>query len=83
MDIRASQVLWMEERIRAGGHPLFLIQWDDTFFIVPGAHAAALRAEPTRESILRRCSSTFAKSLPVYEFLTILRNPENEYKKSP
>jgi hypothetical protein len=71
----------MEERVRAGGRPLFLIQWGDTFYIVPGACAIVLRVDPRRENIKKHATTIWKNELPMFEFLTVLRNPENEYTK--
>jgi hypothetical protein len=82
IEVRPSQVLWMEERIKAGGSPLFLVQWEDTFYIVPGHRAAALRSDPSEEGIRGLSSTVWTGELPIYDFLTVIRNPHNEYRKS-
>lgn len=82
IEIRSSQVRWMKDHIASGGWPLFLIQWEECFTIVPGDRAAALWADPSEENILRLASSRWYGSLPEREFLRVMRNPRKEYDRS-
>jgi len=81
LDVRASQVTWMEEHVKSGGHPLFLIQWLDLFAIVPGSRAASLRADPELENILRLSSTWWKTEIPINELFKVMRNPYAEYRK--
>ena len=72
----------MEEHIKSGGRPLFLIQWLDLFAIVPGCHAAALRYDPELENILRLATTIWKTEIPINELFKIMRKPNAEYKKS-
>ena len=71
----------MKEHIAAGGRPLFLIQWEECFIVVPASRAAALWADPSYENILRHASSLWHGSLPERELLRVMRNPRKEYDK--
>ena len=50
-EVKASQVIWMEERISNGGHPLFLIEMDDAFFFVCGSQASNLRKNNSVDNV--------------------------------
>lgn len=79
--VRASQVRWMEEHIKTGGLPLFLIQCRNVFAIVPGARAADIRDEPEEETVLRYASTIWIDRMPPSELFKVMRNPNAEYKK--
>lgn len=80
-DIRPAQVLWFEDRIKAGGFPLFLFKWEDTFTIAPGSRASALREDRSYESMLRNSSSVWYGEIPPYALFEVLRSPQNEYHR--
>jgi hypothetical protein len=82
VEVRASQVIWMNDHIAAGGWPLFLIQWSDVFMIVPGSRALALRRDPTYENIVRLATHVWAGKINNREFLRVLRNPRKVYEQS-
>lgn len=82
IDVLASQIIWMRERIAAGGHPLFLVQWGDVYIVVPGSWAVDIRRNPSEENILRRGSTMWHGSIPPAEFLKVLRNPRQEYERA-
>lgn len=82
LEVRATQVAWFEERIEAGGYPLFFVQWGDVYMFVPGVWAADIRRDPCLENIMHRASTIWAGQIPPGEFLKRLRNPKNEYGKS-
>ena len=82
IDVRASQVWWMEEHIKTGGRPLFLIQCHSIFAIVPGDRAADIREEPEEETVLRHASTIWSGKIPPSELFKVMRNPNAEYKKS-
>lgn len=81
IEVRATQVRWMENRIYADGYPLFIIQIPDRFLVVPGRWAADIRADPEDENMLRRASRIWTGKIPPDEFLNVLRNPRAEYEK--
>lgn len=81
-EVRPAQVLWFEGRIKAGGYPLFLFKWGDTFTIAPGSRASALREDRSYESMLRNSSSVWHGEIPPYAFLEVLRSPQNEYRRA-
>lgn len=81
VDVKASQVLWFEERIEAGGHPLFLVLWAKCFAIVPGSRAASIRADPSWENIMAASSTVWEQEIPLNRFLEILAYPKGEYDK--
>lgn len=82
LEVRATQVMWMEDRVSAGGFPLFLVKWGDVFMVVPGNEAQSMRDDPSYENIMSRCSTVWDDKIPLNEFLFILENPENEYDKN-
>ena len=82
IDVRAAQVVWMEDRIIAGGFPLFLIQYGDIYSIVPGSAAATLREEPHEENILRHARAIWQGKLPADQLLRIMRNPRRIYERN-
>jgi len=79
IEVRAAQKIWFEERIKAGGYPLFLIQYDDLFIIVPGSAAASLRAEPHQENALRHAAAIWQGEIPAAQFLSIIKRPGRCY----
>ena len=81
IDVLASQVQWFKERLVAGGWPLFLVQWDDVYMIIPGCWAADIRRNPELENMLRRATTIWTGKLPEAEFMKVLRNPKFEYEK--
>lgn len=81
IDVLASQVVWFKERLKAGGWPLFLIQWGDVYMIVPGCWASDIRHNPSEENIMRRATTIWAGKVPEIEFMKVLRNPKFEYEK--
>ena len=81
VDVKASQVLWFEDRVEAGGHPLFLISWAECFAIVPGSRAASIRADPSRQNIMTASSTVWKQKIPLNRFLEILAYPKGEYDK--
>lgn len=81
LEVRATQVAWFKDRIEAGGHPLFLVQWGDVYAVVPGDRATDLRRNPSLENVLRLASSIWTGKLPPMELMKVLRNPKNEYSK--
>lgn len=81
IDVRAAQVMWMEERIEAGGFPLFLFQYGDLFIVAPGSAAAAIRAEPHEENVLRHAAVIWQGKIDPQAFLRTLRNPRRCYGK--
>jgi hypothetical protein len=72
----------MEDRIKAGGRPLFLIQVRNLFTIVPGRWAADIRHDPEDENILRRATRIWQDELPAGELLKVMRNPDAEYRSA-
>jgi hypothetical protein len=82
IDVKASQVIWMEERIKAGGRPLFLIKIDDLFLIVPGAWAGDIRHDPSDENILRRATRIWHRERIKDELFKVMRNPDAEYRSA-
>ncbi len=81
IEIRASQVRWMKDRIKAGGYPLFLIEWGSMFLIVPGSAASALRSDPSQENVMRFVSSVWRDDLPPTGLLRVMRVPKREYDR--
>lgn len=81
VDIRASQVAWMKERINSGGYPLFFISWDNMFLVIPGDRGGDLRRNCCLENALRLSSSVWADEIPATEFLSVLKRPMKEYGK--
>jgi len=81
IEIRASQARWIREHMAAGGWPLILARWGDTFIVCPGSRAGDLREDPSEESFLRHASSRWHGALPDREFLRVIRNPRREYDK--
>lgn len=79
IDVRASQVRWMEDHIEAGGCPLFLIKSERCFIVVPGSRAAALRQDPSHESILHQSSCFWCGELDYCGLINVLKNPRKEY----
>ena len=79
IEIRAAQKIWMEERIEAGGFPLFLIQYGDTYIIAPGSAAASLRAEPHEENVRRHATALWEGKINPEQFLKVLKNPRKYY----
>ena len=79
LEVRAAQVLWMEARILAGGHPLILIEWGGDVFLCHGVWSGCLRAEPSKENIERLSSRRWADGINEQEFLTVLQCPESIY----
>lgn len=79
IDVRATQVRWMEDHIEAGGHPLFLIKSEGYFIVVPGSRAAALRSDPSHENILRQSSCLWHAELDFFGLIAVLKNPRREY----
>ena len=79
IEVRASQVRWMKDRIKAGGHPLFLIEWGNMFLIIPGSAASDLRLNPCLENALRLASSVWHDELPTVGLLRAMRAPKKEY----
>ena len=82
LEVRASQVIWMEDRVSAGGFPLFLIKWGDVFMVVPGSEAQSIRSNPSRENIMCRASTVWNDKIATEDFFTLLEHPENEYDKN-
>lgn len=80
-EIRASQIQWAKERISAGGWPLFLVQWEDVFMILPASRAPAVGRHPTRENIEAMASTVWEKDIDPSEFIEVLFNPRKEYGK--
>lgn len=81
IEIRASQILWMKERINSGGYPLFFLRWDNMFLIVPGDRGGDLRRNCCLENALRLSSSVWVDVIPVTEFGMVLKRPSKEYAK--
>lgn len=79
-EVRASQVIWMEEHVKAGGFPLFMFQNADVFIIVAGDRAADLRKDGSEENILRLAYFIGGPEAMKHEFLSILRNPRRVYE---
>lgn len=82
IEVRAAQVIWMEDRVIAGGFPLFLIQYGDVYSIVPGSAAATLREDPCEENILRHAGAIWQGKLPADQLLRIMRNPRRMYERN-
>ena len=82
IDVRAAQVIWMEDRIAAGGFPLFLIQYGDIYSIVPGSAASALREEPHEENVLRHARAIWQGDLPSDLLLKVMKNPRRMYGRT-
>ena len=79
-EVRASQVMWMEEHIKAGGFPLFMFQNAGVFIIVAGSRAADLRHNGSLENIMRLAYFIGGQDAMRREFLSILRNPRRVYE---
>jgi len=80
IEIRPTQVAWFKARIEAGGWPLFLIKWGETYTVCPGSAATSLRRDPSEENVLREASRIWVGQVPEREFLRVLKNPEKEYE---
>ena len=79
IEIRAAQVIWFENRIRAGGHPLFLVEIEDMFLVVPGSRAASLRSDSSHENMKKAATVVWEKEIRPAEFLFVLQNPRRYY----
>lgn len=80
IEVRPTQVSWFKDRIKAGGWPLFLIKWGDSYMVCPGSAATDLRQNPSEENAMRLASRIWVGQIPEREFLRALRNPEKEYE---
>lgn len=74
IDVRAAQVVWFEDRIKAGGSPAFLLQYEDVFLMVAGRWARSLRADPSYENACGHACRIWRGGLPLEEFLESLLN---------
>ena len=81
IEVRSSQVRWMKDRIKAGGYPLFLIEWGSMFLVIPGSAASALRSDPCQETAIRYASSVWHDDLPTTGLLRVMRAPKREYDR--
>lgn len=81
IEIRASQVTWMKERIKSGGYPLFFLRWDNMFLIVPGDRGSDLRRNCCLENALRLASRVWVDEIHHKEFVDVLKRPLREYMK--
>lgn len=79
IEIRASQVIWMKEHIKSGGHPLFFFRWDNMFLIVPGDRGDDLRRNCCLANALKLSSRVWVDEIPVIEFGMVLKRPQKEY----
>lgn len=81
IEVRPTQLVWFRDRIKAGGWPLFLVQWGDIFMMVPGSAATSLKRNPSLENCLRNASTMWTGEINQRDFARVLRNPEKEYGK--
>jgi hypothetical protein len=56
-----------------------LIKSEECFIIVPGSRAAALREDPSHESILRQSSCFWYGELDYCGLINVLKDPRREY----
>lgn len=75
LEVRASQVSWMREHVRAGGNPLILIQISDMFLVVHGSRAKSLRMDSSPENLRKQASLVWQNKIDRKELMYVMRNP--------
>lgn len=80
VEVKATQVNWFEDRIAAGGLPLFLAQWGLDYMIVPGSAASILRRSPGEETWRGMATTVWHGEIVLHNLLYIMMNPKGEYE---
>lgn len=80
-DVKATQVMWMEDRIVAGGHPIFLVEIDDAFFFVCGSQASELRKDNSVENVAKFAFFALFGGLNSDILISILKERGSKYGK--
>jgi len=80
VEVRATQVNWFEDRIAAGGWPLFLAQWGTDYMIVPGSAAGMLRRSPGEETWRRLATTVWHGDIVLHNLLRVMVYPGEEYE---
>jgi len=81
IDIKISQVIWAEERIKAGGYPLLLIQNNDKYALLPSINIRQIRATPTWGLLEMISPIIFHNDIGENTFFNALENPGVLYDK--